>query len=359
MIEVGTPYVSRHLDEIDRYVLRPADFTLSDEQVELRELIRTFLAKNCSSQRVRAAEPMGWDPALWEALTALHVVEMALPEARGGDGAGLIELVLLAEEIGRAAAPVPFIDVVVVGRLLARLDSAAAATHFDQCLAGAVMSMTIGDHIGGPYLVPSGAIAQTVIGLEKGAVVAAGRATPPAHVPNLACAPLAWWDMAGVEALGRGDTAVAAFHQAQIEWRLLTAAALIGAGESAKVLATEYARDRSAFGVPIGTFQAVAHPLADAHIVLDSGRRLVHKAAWYADHEPQSLGPLVTMAFVHAAEAAEQAGATAIRTQGGFGFMLESDVQLHYRRAKGWALVGGDCATHLHRIADDLLGGNS
>jgi alkylation response protein AidB-like acyl-CoA dehydrogenase len=353
---MGSTLVSRHLREIERFTLRPADYGLSIEQTELRDVIRAFLTKQCSSEIVRAAEPLGWDASLWDELVALRLIPIAVPEDRGGDGGGLVELVLLAEEIGRAAAPVPIIDAVVVARLLAQLDGDLAATLLDRCLEGKVFSLTVGDSVDGRFLVPNGAVAATVVGMVGGAVVASTRSTPPPHVPNLAAAPLAWWDLQDAQLLAEGDVAVAAFERALAEWRLLTAAALIGSGDSAKHLAADYARDRNAFGASIGTFQAVAHPLADLEIHLDSGRRLVHKAAWYADHEPQSLGPLATMAFLHAAEAAEEAGLTAIRTQGGFGFTLESDVQLHYRRAKGWALIGGDRATHLQRIADELLG---
>lgn len=356
---MGWPYVSSHLNEIERFVLRPADFSLSEEQGALRDVVRAFFAKRCSSERVRAAEPIGWDPALWDELADLGLVSMAVPEERGGDGAGLVELTLVAEELGRAAAPVPLIDLVVVARLLARLDGDDASALLDRCLGGGVLSLTVADAIGGRFLVPSGAIAGTVLGRRGNTVVASTRAAPPPHVPNLASAPLAWWDLADAVGLASGEDAVAAFVQAELEWRLLTAAALIGVGESAKTLAADYARERTAFGVSTGSFQAVAHPLADLQILLDSGRRLVRKAAWLADYEPEALGPLVTMAFIHAQEAAEEAGSTAIRTQGGFGFMLESDVQLFFRRAKGWSLVGGDRAHHLQRVADEILGGSS
>jgi alkylation response protein AidB-like acyl-CoA dehydrogenase len=344
-------YVSRHLDDIESFVLRPADYTLDEDQQVLRDVVRTFLAKQCPSDRVRASEPSGWDAALWGELAELRVVPMGVPEALGGDGAGLSELAVVAEELGRAAAPVPLVETVVAARLLSRL---GATERLQRVLDGEVASLTVAGDTGGRYLVPGGSVATTVLGRRGDAVVAATADVPPVHVPNLASAPLAWWHLDGaVEVAPRG---AAAFDQALLEWRLLTAAALIGAGESAKQLAADYARARTAFGVPIGTFQAVAHPLADLQIVVDSGRRLVRKAAWFADHEPEALGPLATMAFVHAAEAAEQAGLTAIQTQGGFGFMLESDVQLFYRRAKGWAQIGGDRATHLQRIADELLG---
>ena len=119
----------------------------------------------------------------------------------------------------------------------------------------------------------------------------------------------------------------------------------------------QYAKDRHAFGASIGSFQAIAHPLVDAAIGIEGARRLVHKAAWFADHEPESLGAQASIAFVYAAEVAEQAGRVAIHTQGGFGFTLESDVQLFYRRAKGWALVMGDRRSELRRVAEQLVTG--
>jgi alkylation response protein AidB-like acyl-CoA dehydrogenase len=350
-------YVSRHLTEIEQYVLRPADFSLGEEQEVLRDVVRTFLAKHCSTERVRAAEPVGWDAELWAEIGELGLVAMGVPHTSGGDGAGLVELALVAEELGRAAAPVPLVDVVVAARLLARLGGDEAAEALGEILDGNVVSLAVAGHdASGRSLVPSGAVTRAVIGRRDDAVVLARRAGPPAHVPNLACAPLAWWDLSDAVVLAAGAPATAAFAQAELEWRLLTAAALIGAGESAKALAADYARERSAFGVPIGSFQAVAHPLADVATAIEGGRRLVRKTAWFADHEPEALGPLVAMAFVQASEAAEEAGSTAIRTQGGFGFTLESDVQLFFRRAKGWSLLGGDRAGHLQRIADTLLG---
>jgi alkylation response protein AidB-like acyl-CoA dehydrogenase len=349
-------HVSRHLNEIESFVLRPADFSLSDDQGALRDVVRTFLGKECPAERVRAAEPLGWDADLWQQMAELRLVAMGVPADRGGDGAGLVELAVVAEELGRAAAPVPFVDAAVTARLLARLAGEAADGLLAGCLAGDVVSLTVADAIDGRFLVPSGAITTTVLARSGDAVVAATAAAPPPHVDNVASAPMAWWALDAAAVLAEGTAAVAAFEEAQVEWRLLTAAALVGVGDAAKQLAADYARERTAFGHPIGSFQAVAHPLADLQIALDSGRRLVRKAAWFLDHEPASAGPLPTMAFVHAAESAERAGLTAIQTQGGFGFMLESDVQLFYRRAKGWSLVGGSLSGHLRHVADDLLG---
>ena len=78
------PYVSRHLTEIEQCVLRPADFSLSAEQAALCDVMRTFLSKHCPSERVRAAEPLGWDADLWDEIADLRLVAMGLPESKGG-----------------------------------------------------------------------------------------------------------------------------------------------------------------------------------------------------------------------------------------------------------------------------------
>ena len=82
----------------------------------------------------------------------------------------------------------------------------------------------------------------------------------------------------------------AAFPVAADEWRILTAAALVGLGDAALRLGVQYAKDRHAFGAPIGSFQAIAHPLVDAATGIEGARRLVHRAAWFADHEPEAIG---------------------------------------------------------------------
>jgi alkylation response protein AidB-like acyl-CoA dehydrogenase len=346
-------------DETEQFVLRRSDYSLSDEQQALRDAFRLFFEKQCSSERVREAEPLGWDEALWSQIGDLRPVAMGVPVERGGDGAGLVELALVAEEFGRRAAPLPLVEAMVAARLLAALDAQeeSATAARERPLEGAVVSIAVGSDAGrtGRRLVPGGAVADSVVGLDGERLVVASADVPPPHVPNLASAPLAWWDLADGATLATGEPALTRFANAQQEWRVLTAAALVGVGQTALDLAAEYAKERVAFGVAIGSFQSVAHPLADVLIGIESARRLTHKAAWFLDHEADQVGPLASMAFVHAAEAAERAGSVGVHTQGGFGFTLESDEQLFYRRAKGWALIGGDRRAELQRVADRVI----
>ena len=336
--------------------LRHADFSLSDEQEALRQTYRSFLERHVGAEQVRKAEPLGFAPTLWRQIQDLRPTQLGLDVERGGDGAGLLEVALVAEEIGRAIAPLPVIECAVAARLLARLDAAGGEPPLEQLRTGEVISIALVPLRAQAVLVPAGAAATAVLGCDGDRILLARSSEPPPHVENIACAPLAWWTFDDAQVLANGPGAIDEFTRAGHEWRLLTAAALVGIGDAANALAVQYAKDRAAFGVPIGSFQSVANRLVDAATALLAARRITHKAAWFADDEPQSLGGLPSMAFLAAAEATERACAIAVHTQGGFGFTLESDVQLFYRRAKGWSVVAGDRAAELGRIADAVLG---
>ena len=106
---------------MDRYELRRLDYSLTEDHKDLQAAYKHFFKTHCDIEAVRAAEPAGFDKSLWERLCATGATTMALPESVGGDGATLVDLVLVAEEVGRSLAPVPWIDHVCAARLLARL----------------------------------------------------------------------------------------------------------------------------------------------------------------------------------------------------------------------------------------------
>src|SRR4051812_14413113 len=141
------------------------DLSLSDEQQALVDSFADLLAKHASIERVRASEATGFDPGLWTALREIGVVEMGVPEARGGWGAGLLELALAAEQVGSAVAPAPVIEAQVAARLLGRLDGEGAASAFAAALAGDRLVTLAVRPIIGPVagLVPAAAIADDVL----------------------------------------------------------------------------------------------------------------------------------------------------------------------------------------------------
>ena len=109
---------------MDGFELRYTDYSLADEQEAVRDAFREFFASECPTARVRAAEPLGYDAKLWRQLAELGAGTMGLPENAGGDGAGLIDLVIVAEEAGAALAPVPFAE-----HVAARAGYTVAAYH--------------------------------------------------------------------------------------------------------------------------------------------------------------------------------------------------------------------------------------
>ena len=341
------------------HVLRYEDFSLEPEREALRDAYRSFLTKRCGSERVRAAEPLGFDSELWTELgQQLRPVALGLPEEVGGDGGGLVELALACEELGRVAAPVPLVDTAVCARLLSRISAPDAENGLGKILNGEVASVAIASdgQKGSSHLVGAGAVAKIVLGMRSGELVLAESEPPGAVLANLANAPLGWRDLCDGCVLASGAEAAALWSLTRRDWDLMMAATLVGLGDAALALGVEYAKERTAFGAPIGSFQAIAHPLVDATIGITGARRLVWKASWFADNEPEEVKALAAMARVYAAESAEKAGLVALHTQGGFGFTLESDVQLYYRRAKGWPLLAGDRTRELLRIADQLYG---
>jgi alkylation response protein AidB-like acyl-CoA dehydrogenase len=336
------------------------DLAPSSEQEQLVDSFGALLSKASSIERVRAAEPLGFDPDLWAKLIEVGVTAMAVDEDHGGWAATLLDLALVAELAGRHLAPAPIIEAQVAVRLLAASGAASAAELLAGCIDGSLL-VTLALHPssdGRLPLVPCGAVADQVIARHEDRLVVvatAGQERRP--VDNLGAQPLA--DLVvtddAVEIAG-GRAAVEQFDTAIDEWLTLTAAALVGIGSSAQDMATAYARERRAWGVPIGTFQAVSHPLADSATALDGARLIARKAAWAADVGDARGPELAAMAFGFAAETARDATYRSLHIHGGYGFMLEQDVQLCYRRARGWARVWGDTRRAYRRAAAHRYG---
>ena len=326
---------------MDRFEVRRYDFSLSEDQETVRDAFHEFFAKECPTPTVRAAEPSGHDDKLWRQLVEMGATSMGLPESAGGDGASLVDLVLVAEELGSAVAPVPMVTQVVVGRLLA----AAGAT---EALAGLVSGerpvVLAPQPLAGRQLVPDAALARDVVALDGDDLVLLTYDAPPAHVPNEGSTPLAWVDPAGATrtVLASGDRARALHFAAVREWKLLTAAALVAMTESAMWLAVEFAKTRETMGVSIGTLQGVSFPLADIQIDVLSTRNMVRKAAWAMEAEPDRQPELPWLAFATAADVATRGTQKAAHLQGGLGFTIEADASLFFLRAKGWSVLMGD-----------------
>ncbi len=330
------------------------DLALSDEQGELVSSFAGLLGRASSPQEVRSAEPGGFDHSLWRTLLDTGAVTMALPEERGGWGASVLDLVLVAEQLGRALAPAPVIEAQVAARVLGGVANAPALEALEQVLTGRLL-VTLALHRprdGLATLTPAGSVCDAVVVLDGERLalvpVPAGACRP---VANLGSAPLADLTLAGGSELEAGPAAVERFEVATDEWLALTAAALVGIAAAAHEQVCAYAAERTAFGERIGAYQGVAHPLADDATRIDGSRLLARKAAWALDRDHVRGRELAAMAFAFASETAERATYDAVHFHGGYGFMLEHDVQLHFRRARGWARVWGDAEAGYRRAA--------
>jgi alkylation response protein AidB-like acyl-CoA dehydrogenase len=328
------------------------DLKPTAEQQQLIDAFADLYADLSTPDQVRAAEPLGHDAALWRRLLDTGVVAMAVPEARGGHGASLLDLALVAEQHGRAAAPAPVIETQVAARLLSRID--APSDVVDAVVHGQrTVTLAVRPAVGGrAELVPAGAVADDALVLVDGTLVLVpltGRATP---VANLGCLPLAdVADLSG-ETLVSGPAAATEFATAIDEWRVLTAAALAGIAAAALEVGIDYVKQRKAFDRPLAAFQAIGHRLADRATEVDGAQLLAREAAWASEADRDRLGELAAMALGFAAETARDTTYHALHFHGGYGFMLEYPVQLYYRRARSWAAVLESPAQSYQRVAD-------
>ncbi len=337
---------------MDRYELRRLDYSLSEDHLAIQEAYKQFFKTHCPIETVRAAQESGFDKSLWERLCAMGATTMALPESAGGDGATLVDLTLVAEEIGRSLAPVPWIDHVCASRLLSRLGAMDS-----DLVTGKQLAAFDPQHesVSGVRLIPTGSIADRILVRDGDDIVALTFGTRPVKVDNIGKLPMAWVDPATADSstvIASGVEALAEYQRALDEWRVLSAAALVGLVEETMTIAAEFAKNRYTLGVPISTLQAISHPLANIAITVAGGRNLARRAAWFLDNEPDERRELAPSAFVFMAEEASKAATMAVQVQGGLGVSAEAAATAYLVRARGWALAGGDPGASAKYIAE-------
>ncbi len=334
------------------------DLGLSPDQESIAELFDGFFTNEAPPAVARAAEPLGFDRDLWTKVIELGAPGMGSAPENGGGGASLGDLVVVAETVGRSIAPIPLVDHLAALSLLTDEDLISG-----ESIAGVAVRRA--DANGVWSLVPTGAVANVVIGIDGDETVVV-RSTPPMSGPrNHGSMPIA--DRSAREGTRIVLGPASLFDVVLDRWKLLTAASLVGIADAAKELGVAYVKEREQFGVPVGSFQAVQHGLADLPVAIDGGRLLTHKAAWALDTVTDGLidwannditdGPaLATMALLFAADAAVMATDRSLHYHGGYGFAEEYDIQMYYRRARGWSLILDDPTTVSLSLADRLFG---
>ncbi len=322
-------------------------FAFTEEQLAFRDAVRELLAKECPASVVREA----WEPdagrvgRAWAALGEMGVFGVLADESVGGLGLGFVDLVLLLEETGYAALPEPIVEHAAVAMPL--LTDAA-----DAFLSGA-------ETITAPFfhepVVPYADRADFFVLVHDAGWFLVPRAdvqlTPAESVDGARHLARVRWDPAGRVPLAEGAAAAAAFDRGALG----TAAQLVGLTRRMLDLTVEYAADRRQFGVPIGSFQAVKHHLADARIALEFARPLVYRAAWSLATGDPDAGVHVSMAKATASDAALLTVKQALQCHGAIGYSYEYDLHLFMKRAWALAAAWGDAALHRDRVGRAIL----
>lgn len=320
------------------------DLQLTEDQQSVRDAFAALFEKEAARSRGHEPQDEGFDPELWQLLASLDTIGIATPD----DGGSAVGLALVAMELGRQVAAVPLIEAAVVSRLLAEYPAAAGLR--DQVSSGAtVATFAVHPVVGGiaPQVV-AGSVADHFVALDGEDLVVVTAPPTASARGDLGFLALADRPVAGDRlVLASGESARRAFGEAVRLWRIGVAAALVGLGTRAVQIGVDYAKDRQQFGVPIGTFQALQHGLADVATGVEGAELLVLEAAWSVDEEStendepgQSL--LAAMAYAQAGAAAQAAASASLHYHGGYGVALEYDIHRYVRRAKGWTLAGGD-----------------
>ena len=333
---------------------------LTDEQTLLLESFSKLFEKESTPARIRGAEPLGFDFKLWGELVQAGAPALRVPESAEGAGLGLFEAVLIAEAAGRRLVCAPLVETVVAARLLALSGHPTASKWLAALLLeGKIVSLALAPLTAASQLVPAGAIADAVLGLLDGNLVLITRESGSKGPANLGSLPLDRLQRSDPaqhwEILLEGAPASRLWEAAREEWKLLTASMVIGAARQALDEAAAYARERFAFDRPIGSYQGLAHPLADSITDVDGAALLLWKAASASSGaDGKADAAAISMAYWWSVRASAAAVVKAMRVFGGYGMAMEQDAQLYFRRIRSWSMLIGDPEDELNALGARL-----
>ncbi len=372
------------------------NFGFNEEQELLRSTARKFFENECPSAVVRELmdTPEGTTPELWGKLGEQGWLGLIYPEAYDGMGLGLVDLVVLMEEMGRAVVPGPYFSTVLLGGLA--ILEAGSETQKKEWLP----KVATGEkRVSLAWMEPSAALGAEGVTLpavdKSGTFTLSGTKlfVPDAHTADAIV-------VAARTKTGKSEDGVSLFLvpkgarglevkllptmdqtrklcEVTLEGVMLGSDALLGAvaagwkplarvldratvalcaemcGGAQKVLdmTVEYAKIRQAFGRPIGSYQGVKHKAADMLVDVENSKSITYYAAWALD-EGVAEGPLATsMAKAYVSDAYRRVSATGIQLHGGIGFTWEHDLHLYFKRAKGSEFTFGDATYHRERVA--------
>jgi len=364
------------------------DFTFSPEQIALRDAVRSFMAAEAPNEYVRRMaehDDVGVTDDVWRKIVDLGWTGLLVPESAGGLGLGLVDAVVVQEEMGRAVFPGPYFSSAIVATLAARalglddqLGELAAGTQRGTV---ALDEAGYGDPIervrvrangrgtrykldGVKPMVPDGMSADWILvpartreGLQSFLVERPENAELVASLDVTRKFARLEFDETRATLVGPPGDHAAIWHRVIDDAGVLIGAELIGVSEAANQTALDYAQAREVFGKPLSKFQVTRHKAVDMLREIELARVGVHYAAWASDVEVEDREIAAASAKAYAAHAANYVTAECIQIHGGVGYTWECDAHLFLRRAKVNDLLLGYQGWQRQRVADIYLAG--
>lgn len=323
---------------------------MTDDQTMLRDALTRALTKVSTPARIRATEPLGHDNETWRTFVEMGLPLLRVPESSGGADASLMDAVVVAEVLGEFVPVIPAIDVIVTAKLLAELGIDVGGIG-----EGSIVTLALAPADGSAQVVGSAACADGIVFVSghevrmvSGPFGAAERNIGSAAARRVTLGP------SDGHCIATGKEALSAWYAAVEEWKLLNAAASAAAARKAILNASEYAKERHAFGRPIGSFQGLAHPLAEAYAEVEGAALLVWRTVEALNLGNRKAAAMVRMCAWWASRVCRTAVVRAMRVFGGYGMTMEYDAQMYFRRVNFWSLVAGFPDDDLQVIADRL-----
>ena len=363
------------------------DLDLSDEQKQLKEQVQRLLAEHVTPDLLRKliTEDAGFDPDLWRLTAEMGLLGAAIPEAYGGVGLGERDLCVIAEEMGRAVAPIPFFSSICLAAEAIKLAGTEAQKQawLPRLASGeAIGTFAWQEGLGAPSAVLATRLANGKISGAKSpvpdaelaqvaVVVCAGPklALVDLAAPGVRVEPLKGFDQlrkhARLHLDGAPAEAMDGADPDETLRRLYDRAAIfaafeqVGAAESAMLMARDYTLQRYTFGRQLASYQAVKHNLANILVMVELARSNALYAAAALEADAPDLPAAAATARIGATRAYETAARENLQLHGGIGFTWEANCHFHYRRARLLALNLGSAEVWEGKLIDALVASNA
>jgi len=337
------------------------DVRFSQDQLDFQDTVKGFLKGECAPERLRKLleTETRRDDARWQKLAQLGLLGFFVPEDMGGLGLNEVDFVLIAEACGAAALPETLVEqAAVIAPLIA---ACPAGDERNQILNEFVSgegqlaiqmpgSKTVGDaHVANTLIYADSTLSVSAASIDNVKAEAQDSIDPLRRLFQVSAS-----GGTKLEPRNSGQWDLAFERGA-----LFAAAQLAGLAQTMIDMAVAYAQQRTQFGKPIGSFQAVKHHLASAQVAVSFAQPVVYRAAQAVASRAEDMETSVSHAKVAAGDAAMTASKAAIQCHGAMGYTFEVDLHLWMKRA--WALIGawGDRDFHMNRAAEFVFGDNA